>query len=61
MRKMNETLDVGMTIEEVSEETDYSHFGEFDIECEYCGSAVYYRPGICLSCGGTVAAAEDNV
>ena len=59
MREMNETPDAGMTIEEMSEERATA-VGEFEIECEYCGSAVYYRPGICPSCGGTLASMDHD-
>ena len=62
MREMNEAPDAGTTIEEMSEEqaTAFGDVGEWEIECEYCGLPVYYRPGICPSCGGTVAAMDQN-
>ena len=51
MREMNEAPDAGTTIEEMSEEqaTAFGDVGEWEIECEYCGLPVYYRPGICPS------------
>lgn len=59
MREMNEAPDASATIEEMSEERRTAA-GEWDIECEYCGLPVYYRPGICPSCGQTVAAMDQD-
>ena len=62
MTEIYEVPGLGTTAEETSEE-HVRVFGagdEFDVQCEYCGLPVYYRPGICPSCGRTVAAVDQS-
>ncbi len=62
MRETSDAPEAVMTIEEMSEElaTGSGHAGEFDIECGYCGSAFYHRPGICPSRGGMVVSMDNS-
>ena len=57
MREMNEVPGSGTPDEELLQErvSVFGDGGDFDIQCEYCGLPVYYRPGFCPTCGETVA------
>lgn len=61
MQEPDEATDAGTTIEEMSEgqAAGIRYAGEFEIKCEYCGAAVYFRTAICPSCNGTVASMEN--
>ena len=62
MTEMNEVQGAATPVEEMSGEQVrvIGDGDDFDIQCEYCGMPVYYRPWFCPSCGGTVAAVDQN-